>query len=66
MKAQTKDFDLEQEKQEIIKWVTNLEDTDAIEKLRMLRTSPLKSDWWNEITEAEKAAIDHHLNFKYI
>ena len=54
-------LNVEKEKLEIIKWVTSLKDTTAIERLRMLRTSPKKSDWWNEITSEEKAAIDKGL-----
>ena len=53
---------VEKEKLEIIKWVTSLKDTTAIERLRMLRTNPKKSDWWNEITSEEKAAIDKGLS----
>lgn len=49
---------IEKEKLEIIKWVTNLKDSTAIERLKMLRESPPKSDWWNEISEEEKSAID--------
>ena len=54
-------LNVEKEKLEIIKWVTSLKDTTAIERLRMLRTNPKKSDWWNEITSEEKAAIDKGL-----
>lgn len=53
-----KESNIEKEKLEIIKWVTSLKDRDAIEKLRMLRDSPQKLDWWNEIAEEEKTAID--------
>lgn len=52
------ELNIEKEKLEIIKWVTNLKDNTAIERLRMLRTHPRKADWWNEITEEEKLAID--------
>ncbi len=52
---------LEKEKLEIIKWVTGLKDNTAIEKLRMLRENPRKLDWWNEITDEEKTAIDKGL-----
>jgi hypothetical protein len=52
---------IEKEKLEIIKWVTNLKDDTAIERLRMLRVNPKKLDWWNEITNEEKAAIDKGL-----
>ena len=52
---------LEKEKLEIIKWVTGLKDNTAMEKLRMLRENPKKLDWWNEITDEEKTAIDKGL-----
>lgn len=58
MRIKLKGSNVEKEKLEIIKWVTGLKDRDAIEKLRMLRDSPKKLDWWNEITDEEKTAID--------
>jgi len=57
----TKDLNVEKEKLEIIKWVTGLKDSTAIERLKMLREKPKKSDWWNEITDEERAAIDKGL-----
>jgi predicted transcriptional regulator len=58
MATKIKESNVEKEKLEIIKWVTGLKDRDAIEKLRMLRESPKKMDWWIEITDEEKSAID--------
>jgi hypothetical protein len=58
MATKIKGSNVEKEKLEIIKWVTGLKDRDAIEKLRMLRDSPKKLDWWNEVTDEEKIAID--------
>lgn len=52
---------VEKEKLEIIKWVTSLKDNTAIARLKMLRENPKKSDWWHEITEEEKSAIDKGL-----
>jgi predicted transcriptional regulator len=57
----TKDLNVEKEKLEIIKWVTGLKDNTAIERLKMLREKPKKSDWWDEITDEERAAIDKGL-----
>ena len=54
-------LNMEREKLEIIKWVTSLKDDTAIERLRMLRANPRKLDWWNEITDEEKSAIDKGL-----
>jgi hypothetical protein len=61
MKTAMSQLNIEKEKLEIIKWVTDLKDDTAIEKLRMLRVNPKKLDWWNEITEEEKSAIDKGL-----
>lgn len=61
MKSRIKESEVEKEKLEIIKWITSLQDKDAIEKLRMLRSSPPKKDWWDEIADEEKAAIDKGL-----
>lgn len=61
MKAKSGGINLEKEKLEIIKWVTSLKDDTAIEKLRLLREQPKKTDWWTEITEEERAAIDKGL-----
>ena len=49
---------LEKEKLEIIKWVTTLKDDSLIEKLKLLKDNPKKLDWWDEITNEEKSAID--------
>lgn len=57
----SKDLNVEKEKLEIIKWVTGLKDNTAIERLRMLRDMPKKTDWWNEITDEERAAVDKGL-----
>ena len=57
----TKDLNVEKEKLEIIKWVTGLKDNTAIERLKMLREKPKMSDWWDEITDEERAAIDKGL-----
>ena len=51
----------EKEKLEIIKWVTGLKDDSTIGKLKMLRKKPKNTDWWNEVTEEEKIAIDKGL-----
>jgi predicted transcriptional regulator len=52
---------LEKEKLKIIKWVTTLKDGTSIERLKMLRDNSTQKDWWDEISEEEKAAIDKGL-----
>ncbi len=49
------ELNAEKEKLEIIKWEASLKDDTAIERLKM---NPEKLDWWNEITDEEKAAIE--------
>lgn len=61
MKTKTVVMSLEQDKLEIIKWVTTLKDDTSIEKLKLLRDHPKKLDWWDEITDEEKNAIDKGL-----
>jgi len=61
MRTKTNDLNLEKEKLEIIKWVTELQDDSAIEKLRMLRNNPKKTDWWDEVSDEEKNAVDKGL-----
>ena len=61
MSTDMSNLNMEREKLEIIKWVTSLKDDTAIERLRMLRAKPRKLDWWNEITDEEKLAIDKGL-----
>lgn len=58
----TKALNVEKEKLEIIKWVTSLTDSTTIEGLRVLRQKSAKADWWTEITDEERAAIDKGLN----
>lgn len=58
----SKTLNVEKEKLEIIKWVTGLKDNTAIERLKMLRQKPGKADWWTEITDEERAAIDKGLD----
>ncbi len=57
----TRNLNLEKDKLEIIKWVTGLKDSTSIERLKMLRSRSKKGDWWNEITEEEKASIEKGL-----
>ncbi|HRG08819.1 MAG TPA: hypothetical protein PLJ08_09600 [Cyclobacteriaceae bacterium] len=61
-KLKTKISNPEKEKLEIIKWVTNLSDDTALERLRLLRTQSKKIDWWEHISEAEQASIEKGLD----
>lgn len=55
--------DFEKEKLEIIKWIVSLQDETAIEKIKILKSKSSKSaDWWDEISEEEKASIEKGLS----
>lgn len=61
MKIKETPNNIEKEKLEIIKWVTTLKDTTSIERLKMMREKKSNVDWWAEITDDEKNAIDKGL-----
>lgn len=61
MKTKVSDQNIEKEKLEIIKWVTTLKDETSITRLKMLKESKVGVDWWNEISEEEKSAVDKGL-----
>lgn len=61
MKTKVSDQNIEKEKLEIIKWVTTLKDETSIARLKMLKESKVGADWWNEISEEEKSAINKGL-----
>lgn len=54
------DTNLQQKKIELIQWLSTLTDASVIEKLLKLRKEE-QNDWWDEISEAEKASIDKGL-----
>lgn len=54
-------MNLEKDKLEIIKWVTTIKDDTSIERLKMLRDNPKDLDWWDEITNEMRDAIDKGL-----
>jgi hypothetical protein len=54
------DTNLQQKKIELIQWLSTLTDASVIEKLLKLRKEQ-QNDWWDEISEAEKASIDKGL-----
>ena len=61
MKANSSNINIEKDKLEIIKWVTTLKDETSIERLKILKSSHSKIDWWNQIADEEKNAIDKGL-----
>lgn len=57
-KFETMDLDLEHKKNELMQWLSTLEDDYLIDKLMKLREKE-KSDWWKEISKEEKESIEN-------
>ena len=51
------EINIQNTKIELIQWLTTLNDKSLIEKILELRKSET-TDWWNEISEAEKQSIE--------
>ena len=45
---------------ELIQWLSVIDDAALIDKIAELKNNS-ESDWWNEISEAERASIDQGL-----
>lgn len=54
------DINIQNKKIELIQWLSTLNDESMIEKLIKLREKE-KSDWWNELSKAEKESIEKGL-----
>lgn len=54
-------MNLDSEKLKIIDWITNLSDETIIAKIKLLKEQGKNSDWWDEISDAEKASIESGL-----
>lgn len=50
-------MNLDSEKVKIIDWIVSLTDESMIAKIKLLKDHPTETDWWDEISEAEKASI---------
>jgi hypothetical protein len=55
-------MNIETEKLDLIGWITGLQDETAIEKIKMIKEFPNQNDWWDEISEEEKLAIEKGLD----
>ena len=54
------DINLQNKKIELIQWLSTLNDVSLIDKLVKIRETE-KTDWWNEISAAEKQSIEKGL-----
>ena len=48
---------IQERKLELIQWLSVIDDVSLIEKVAKVRDDSV-SDWWDEISEAEKQAIE--------
>lgn len=49
-------------KQELIEWLTKLEDAETIQYLKIVKDSKSSDyDWWNDLTEIQKQGIERGL-----
>jgi len=55
------DINIQNKKIELIQWLSTLDDASIIEKIMKLRDRE-KTDWWNNISDAEKASIEKGVN----
>ena len=53
-------MDIQAEKLNLIKWLTDVEEPSVIEQFIALKNEH-EGDWWHEISEEEKAEIDEGL-----
>ena len=49
------------EKLHIIQWIAGLKDKTVLSKIKKLKDSTKPSDWWDEISNAEKLSIERGL-----
>lgn len=55
-------MNIQSEKQILIEWVSNLDNEEIIEQLKLLKENSINvSDWWNQISDAEKKGIEKGL-----
>ncbi len=55
-------MNIQAEKLGLIEWITKLNDSSIIEKLKRIRDDYSKnSDWWDEVSVGEKESIERGL-----
>ena len=51
-------MNIQAEKLKLIEWLAGLTDATLIERIKFLKENSAKTDWWEEISEAEIQAIE--------
>lgn len=54
-------MNLDKEKLSLIDWIASLEDETIIERIKFLKEKGLVKDFWDEISDEEKASIERGL-----
>ena len=55
-------MDLHLEKLKLIEWLAGLQDEKVVERIKSLRDNPTgTTDWWNDLSQAQKDSIDRGL-----
>lgn len=50
-------------KLELIEWLTNLDDNETIEYLKIVKDSKSNDDdWWDDLSDSQKQGIERGLN----
>lgn len=52
------ELQIQNKKLELIQWLSTIEDLNILEKISNLISREKQKDWWNEISEDEKSAIE--------
>lgn len=52
------DLQIQNKKLELIQWLSTIEDLSFLEKISDFISREKKGDWWNEISDAEKNAVE--------
>jgi predicted transcriptional regulator len=55
------DLAIKNKKDELIQWLSSLEDKNMIDKIFELKEAE-KTDWWNSISKAEKESIEEGIS----
>lgn len=49
-------------KLELIQWLSNLEDNETLDYLKLVKDSKTpENDWWNDLTDEQKSGIERGL-----
>lgn len=53
-----KELQIQKKKLELIQWLSTIEDLKFLEKISALISREREKDWWNEISDSERASVE--------